>query len=240
MSEIAERLHTVEQEIEQAKVKRKAGQDEAVGLIAVTKNHGVEAMREAIDAGAAIIGENRVQEAAQKKETLSRDVSWHLIGHLQTNKAKQAVRLFDLIHSVDSEHLLTAVNDAAQKIHKVQDILIQVNLAKEDSKFGIYKEDLPILVQKADMMKNVHLTGLMCIAPNYEDVEECRPLFREMREIFDRLKDFPLFSSEMKYLSMGRTSSASARRFSGQGIIEYGKKTAARQSFLTFVFRFYK
>ena len=124
---------------------------------------------------------------------------------MQTNKAKQAVRLFDLIHSVDSEHLLDAVQEAAQKIHKVQDILIQVNLAKEDSKFGIYKEDLPILVQKADMMKNVHLAGLMCIAPNYEDVEECRPLFREMREIFDRLKDFPLFSSEMKYLSMGMT-----------------------------------
>lgn len=205
MSDIAEHFHAVEQEIEAAKVRRRTGGDEPVGLIAVTKNHDVEAMREAIDAGAAIIGENRVQEAAQKKETLGRDVSWHLIGHLQTNKAKQAVRMFDLIHSVDSEHLLDAVNEAAQKIHKVQDILIQVNLAKEDSKFGIYKEDLPILVQKADMMKNVHLMGLMCIAPNYEDVEECRPLFREMREIFDRLKDFPLFSSEMKYLSMGMT-----------------------------------
>jgi hypothetical protein len=205
MSEIAEHFHAVEREIEAAKARRRAGVDEPVGLIAVTKNHGVEAMREAIDAGAAIIGENRVQEAAQKKETLERNVSWHLIGHLQTNKAKQAVRLFDLIHSVDSEHLLAAVNEAAQKIHKVQDILIQVNLAKEDSKFGIYKEDLPILVQKADMMKNVHLMGLMCIAPNYEDVEECRPLFRGMREIFDRLRDFPLFSSEMKYLSMGMT-----------------------------------
>ena len=205
MSETEEHFHAVEQEIEAAKARRSVGKDEPVGLIAVTKNHSIEAMREAIDAGAAIIGENRVQEAAQKKETLERNVSWHLIGHLQTNKAKQAVRLFDLIHSVDSEHLLEAVNEAAQKIHKVQDILIQVNLAKEDSKFGIYKEDLPILVQKADMMKNVHLMGLMCIAPNYEDVEECRPLFRGMREIFDRLRDFPLFSSEMKYLSMGMT-----------------------------------
>lgn len=202
---IAERLHAVEREIEQAKASRRAGKDEPVGLIAVTKNHGVEAMREAIDAGAAVIGENRVQEAAQKREALERSVAWHLIGHLQTNKAKQAVRIFDLIHSVDSEHLLDAVQEAAQKIHKVQDILIQVNLAKEESKFGIYKEDLPILLQKADMMKNVHLTGLMCIAPNYEDVEDCRPLFREMREMFDRLKAFPLFSSEMKYLSMGMT-----------------------------------
>ena len=145
-----------------------------------------------------------------------------MIGHLQTNKAKQAVRLFDLIHSVDSEHLLTAVNDAAQKIHKVQDILIQVNLAQEDSKFGIYKEDLPILVQKADMMKNVHLTGLMCIAPNYEDVEECRPLFREMREIFDRLKDFPLFSSEIKYLSMGMTHDYKIAVEEGANLVRVG------------------
>ena len=222
MSEIAEHFHAVEQEIEAAKARRSAGNDEPVGLIAVTKNHGVEAMREAIDAGAAIIGENRVQEAAQKKETLERNVSWHLIGHLQTNKAKQAVRLFDLIHSVDSEHLLDAVNEAAQKIHKVQDILIQVNLAKEDSKFGIYKEDLPILVQKADMMKNVHLMGLMCIAPNYEDVEECRPLFREMREIIDRLKDFPLFSSEMKYLSMGMTHDYQIAVEEGANLVRVG------------------
>ena len=115
-----------------------------------------------------------------------------------------------------------AVNDAAQKIHKVQDILIQVNLAQEDSKFGIYKEDLPILVQKADMMKNVHLTGLMCIAPNYEDVEECRPLFREMREIFDRLKDFPLFSSEMKYLSMGMTHDYKIAVEEGANLVRVG------------------
>lgn len=219
---IAERLHAVEREIEQAKASRRVGKDEPVGLIAVTKNHGVEAMREAIDAGAAVIGENRVQEAAQKRETLERSVAWHLIGHLQTNKAKQAVRIFDLIHSVDSEHLLDAVQEAAQKIHKVQDILIQVNLAKEESKFGIYKEDLPILLQKADMMKNVHLTGLMCIAPNYEDVEDCRPLFREMREMFDRLKAFPLFSSEMKYLSMGMTHDYKIAVEEGANLVRIG------------------
>ncbi len=223
MSEtIGQKLHEVEQEVERSKANRRAGKEEVVGIIAVTKNHGVEAMREAIDAGAKIIGENRVQEAAQKKETLGRDIPWHLIGHLQTNKAKQAVRLFDLIHSVDSEHLLSAVNEAAQKIHKVQDILIQVNLAQEDSKFGIYKEDLPILIQKADMMKNVHLEGLMCIAPNYEDVEECRPLFREMREIFDRLKEFPLFSSEMKYLSMGMTHDYRIAVEEGANLIRVG------------------
>ncbi len=203
---IEEKLREVERTIEVGRSRReRAGKDEYVQLVAVTKNHDVEAMRAAIDAGVTIIGENRVQEAAKKHETLGRDVSWHLIGHLQTNKVKQAVKLFDLIHSVDSEHLLLAVDDAADRIHKVQDILIQVNLAREDSKFGVFKEDLPFLVQKADMMKHVHLSGLMCIAPDYEDVEACRPLFREMYDLFGKLKLLPLFSSEMKWLSMGMT-----------------------------------
>ena len=146
-----------------------------------------------------------VQEAVQKHEALARNVSWHLIGHLQTNKVKQAVKLFDFIHSVDSEHLLLAVDEAAQKIHKAQDILLQVNLAREESKFGIYKENLPFLLQKADSLPHVRLRGLMCIAPNYEDVERCRPLFREMYDIFEELKALPLKNSEMRWLSMGMT-----------------------------------
>ena len=179
-------------------------------------------MREAIDAGVTVVGENRVQEAVEKHEKLDRDVTWHLIGHLQTNKVKQAVKNFDLIHSVDSEHLLDAVDTAAGKIHKVQNILIQVNLAKEESKFGIYKEDLPFLLQKADQMKHVHLMGLMCIAPNYENVEECRPLFREMREIFDKLQMFPLMNSEMKWLSMGMTHDYQIAIEEGSNLVRIG------------------
>ena len=177
---IAEKLREVEAAVEAARQRRsRAVKEEPVTVVAVTKNHDVAAMREAIDAGATVIGENRVQEAVQKHEALARNVSWHLIGHLQTNKVKQAVKLFDLIHSVDSEHLLLAVDEAAQKIHKEQDILLQINLAREESKFGIYKEDLPFLLQKADSLPHVRLRGLMCIAPNYEDVERCRPLFRD-------------------------------------------------------------
>ena len=155
-------------------------QDAPVKLIAVTKNHGIEEMREAIDAGATDIGENRIQEAIGKYDTLEREVVWHLIGHLQTNKAKQAVRYFDLIHSVDSVHLARAINKEAEKIDKVQDILVQVNLAKEDSKSGIYEEDLRGLLDLVETLPNLRLRGLMCIAPNYEQVEQCRPLFRNM------------------------------------------------------------
>ena len=219
---IPERLKAVQDNIEAAKARRSPDKNPDVLLIAVTKNHDIYAMREAIDAGITDIGENRIQEAKEKFETLDRDVTWHLIGHLQTNKAKQAVKIFDLIHSVDTLHLAEAINSAAANIGKVQKILVQVNLAKEDSKFGIYKEDLPILLQKADMMKNVHLTGLMCIAPNYEDVEDCRPLFREMREIFDRLKEFPLFSSEMKYLSMGMTHDYKIAVEEGANLVRIG------------------
>ena len=188
---IAEKLREVEAAVEAARQRRsRAAKEEPVTVVAVTKNHDVAAMREAIDAGAAVIGENRVQEAVQKHEALARNVSWHL---------------FDLIHSVDSEHLLLAVDEAAQKIHKEQDILLQINLAREESKFGIYKEDLPFLLQKADSLPHVRLRGLMCIAPNYEDVERCRPLFREMYDIFEELKALPLKNSEMRWLSMGMT-----------------------------------
>ena len=220
---IAEHLETVKKNIEESMAKRTGiFKDDPVQLVAVTKNHDVEAMREAIDAGVTIVGENRVQEAVEKHEKLDRDVIWHLIGHLQTNKVKQAVKNFDLIHSVDSEHLLDAVDTAAGKIHKVQNILIQVNLAKEESKFGIYKEDLPFLLQKADQMKHVHLMGLMCIAPNYENVEECRPLFREMREIFDKLQMFPLMNSEMKWLSMGMTHDYRIAIEEGSNLVRIG------------------
>ncbi|WP_462331733.1 YggS family pyridoxal phosphate-dependent enzyme [Schwartzia sp. (in: firmicutes)] len=220
---IAERLETVQKNIEESMAKRTGiFKDDPVQLVAVTKNHDVEAMREAIDAGVTVVGENRVQEAVEKHGKLDRDVTWHLIGHLQTNKVKQAVRNFDLIHSVDSEHLLDAIDAAADKIHKVQDILIQVNLAKEESKFGIYKEDLPFLLQKADRMQHVHLMGLMCIAPNYEDVEECRPLFREMREIFDQLQMLPLMNSEMKWLSMGMTHDYRIAIEEGSNLVRIG------------------
>ena len=220
---IAEHLETVKKNIEESMAKRTGiFKDDPVQLVAVTKNHDVEAMREAIDAGVTVVGENRVQEAVEKHEKLDRDVIWHLIGHLQTNKVKQAVKNFDLIHSVDSEHLLYAVDTAAGKIHKVQNILIQVNLAKEESKFGIYKEDLPFLLQKADQMKHVHLMGLMCIAPNYENVEECRPLFREMREIFDKLQMFPLMNSEMKWLSMGMTHDYQIAIEEGSNLVRIG------------------
>ena len=219
MTTIADNFQRVLFEIELARSKKNFATDEPVTLIAVTKNHSVELMQEVIDAGAKNIGENRIQEAAEKFQTLEREVTKHLIGHLQTNKVKSAVQLFDLIQSVDSEHLATAIDKAANSIGKVQDILIQVNLAKEESKSGIYGENLQELISKVDALKNVKLRGLMMIAPNYSDVEKCRPLFRQMRKIFDEVKTW---RKDFDFLSMGMTHDFKIAVEEGANIVRVG------------------
>lgn len=193
--------------------------DKKIILVAVTKNHGVEVMREALDAGATDIGENRVQEAAEKFQMLDRPVTRHLIGHLQTNKVKTAVKLFDVIHSVDSEHLAAALNKAANLIGKIQDVLIQVNLAREIQKSGVLLEDLGALIKFVDSAKNLRLRGLMMIAPNFSDVEECRPLFKKMRELFDELKTS---RENFDLLSMGMTHDYKIAVEEGANVVRIG------------------
>lgn len=214
MSVVKENLKTVLEEIENH------GKGERVTLVAVTKNHGAETVREAVDCGITDIGENRVQEAAEKFQALNLDgVIKHLIGHLQTNKAKQAVKIFDLIHSVDSENLASAINKSAASIGKLQDVLIQVNLAKENTKFGVYKENLSALIETVDTLENLRLRGLMMIAPNYADVEMCRPLFREMRKIFDEMKRT---RKNFDLLSMGMTHDYKIAVEEGANVVRVG------------------
>ena len=193
--------------------------DDKIILVAVTKNHGVDVMREAIDAGATDIGENRVQEAAEKFPVLDRNVTRHLIGHLQTNKVKPAVKLFDVIESVDSIHLATALDKAAASIGKVQDILIQVNAAREPQKSGVLLEDLNALIEFVDAAKNLRLRGLMMIAPNLPDVEDCRPLFRQMRTLFDDLRPA---RTAFDFLSMGMTHDYKIAVEEGANVVRVG------------------
>lgn len=219
MASVKENLNLVREEIQKFR-RRSTFADEPVKLVAVTKNHGVDLMREAIDAGVNDVGENRVQEAAEKFSILERDgVTKHLIGHLQTNKAKQAVKLFDLIHSVDSANLAVAIDKAASSIEKVQDILIQVNLANEDTKFGVSEENLHGLIENVDALKNLRLRGLMLIAPNYSDVEQCRPLFRRMKKIFDELAST---RQDFNFLSMGMTHDYKIAVEEGANIVRIG------------------
>ncbi len=220
---IAERLHMVQAEIEEARQNRTiADKDASVQLVAVTKNHDIYAMREAIDAGADVVGENRIQEAKEKYKTLDRDVTWHLIGHLQTNKAKDAVKIFDLIHSVDSLHLAQEINKCAEKQEKVQEILLQINLAKEESKSGVYEENLQEVLSQIAELQNIRLRGLMCIAPNYDDIEKTRPLFRRMYEIFQDVKEIPEFAANIKYLSMGMSHDYKIAVEEGSNMVRVG------------------
>ena len=220
---ICERLRAVRAEIAQARARRTHVPVEApVELIAVTKNHPVEAMRTAIDSGVMNIGENRIQEALDKAETLEREAKWHLIGHLQTNKAKHAVRQFDLIHSVDSEHLAAEIDKAAEKFGKVQNILVQVNLAREASKSGVYREDLDPLLRAVSGLPHLRLQGFMCIAPNYDNEEKCRPLFREMYELFQEAKEKEPPKAEIRYLSMGMTHDYTVAVEEGANLVRVG------------------
>lgn len=200
----------------------RVGRTDAITLVAVTKNHPVEYMQEAAADGITDVGENRVQEAMQKLEAFpDNQLTWHLIGHLQTNKAKHAVEHFDLIHSIDSEHLLRAVDKEAGKIGKVQDILLQVNVAREESKFGMDVEEFPAMCELAKSLDHVRVKGLMCIAPNFEQVEDVRPIFRIAHALYEDMKPkFP--AGQIEDLSMGMTHDFEIAIEEGANIVRVG------------------
>jgi len=166
-------------------------------LIAVTKLHSADEINEAIEAGITDIGENKVQEILNKYDSV-KPVRWHLIGHLQTNKVKYIIDKVDLIHSVDSFHLAKEIEKRAGNADKTMDILVQVNSAEEESKFGVGVEDAESLIKEIqDNCPHINIKGLMCIAPLDENPEEARPFFRAVKDIFDRHQDFTVLSMGM-------------------------------------------
>lgn len=177
---------------------------DVVKLIAVTKNHPVQALEAVKALGVVDIGENRVQEARQKKEAMPDGLCWHLLGHLQTNKVKQAVSTFDIIESADSEKVLTAINNAAQQQEKVQDVLLQLNIACELQKNGFSQEAYEQLLPILKTFENIRVRGLMVIAQRCDDAEETRPVFRKGYLEFVRLREY-LSSEAVDTLSMGMT-----------------------------------
>jgi pyridoxal phosphate enzyme (YggS family) len=187
-----------------ASAAKRAGRDpSSVRLVVVTKTIDRGRIAEAVAAGAAILGENRVQEAKEKIEALGKMASWHLIGHLQTNKAKYAVKLFDLIHSVDNLELAAEIDRQAAKIGKVQDILIEVNIAGEASKAGMAVKGAPSLVREAARLKNLSIRGLMTMPPYSENPEESRPYFTVLQELAETIAKESIPNVSMQELSMG-------------------------------------
>ena len=177
-----------------------------IRLVAVSKTIPADRVAAAVGAGIGILGENYIQEARDKIEALAHlEVAWHFIGHLQRNKAKYAVRLFDLIHSVDSIRLAREIDKQAAKLGRQQAILIQVNTGKEATKSGVYAEDALALAREAARMEHIEVQGLMTLPPYFNAPEKVRPYFRALRELRARIVDAAIPGLSMAELSMGMT-----------------------------------
>ena len=185
---LAEKFSDVKNQIKAAAEKAGRNADE-IKLVAVSKTHPVEILLEAIEAGANILGENKVQEAESKIEEIGREkAEWHLIGHLQKNKARKAVKLFDWIHTLDSIELAERLERICQEEKRTDlNVLIQVDLANEETKSGVAENDLPELIEYLKSCECLKLRGLMIIPPYFEDAEKTRPFFKRLREIRDKL-----------------------------------------------------
>ena len=189
-----------------------------VNIVAVSKKKSVEKIKQAIKSGVNIIGENKIQEAYNKYNQLKNyfeenNIKFHFIGHLQSNKVKKAVEMFDLIQTVDSIKLTDEINKRAKEIDKVQDILVQVNIGKEPQKFGIIPENTLDFLGKIKQFKNINVKGLMCIHPRGED---SKPYFKEMKKIFDM--------TNFEILSMGMSSDFQIAIDEGSNMIRIGTK----------------
>lgn len=201
---IKENLSIVEQNI-QAACKRAGRQREEVTLIAVSKTKPIDMIQEVMAEGILDFGENKVQELTSKYEILPKDLRWHLIGHLQTNKVKYIIDKTVLIHSVDSYKLAEQINKEASKKGIICDILIEVNIAEEETKFGVTSENTCPLILEISKLKNLHVRGLMTIAPFVDIPEKNREHFRKLRQLNIDIKMKNIDNVTMDVLSMGMT-----------------------------------
>lgn len=202
---ISDQLQKVRENIRKA-CEKSGRNPEEVTLIAVSKTKPVSMIQEAISAGQKVFGENKVQELCSKTEQLPSDLSWHLIGHLQRNKVKYICDKAALIHSVDSLRLAETIQQEGQKIGRVVPVLIEVNVAGEDTKFGVSVEETLPLIQEISKLPNVSIRGLMTIAPYVEDPEENRHIFRELKQLSVDIREKNMNNVYMDILSMGMTN----------------------------------
>lgn len=202
---IGENLAKVEEKIAQAC--ERSGRDRRdVTLIAVSKTKPMEMIEEAMECGKREFGENKAQEMKEKCDALPKDIKWHFIGHLQTNKVKYVVGRAFLIHSVDSYHLAEAIEAESAKKNVISHILVEVNVAEEESKFGLKTEETLELVKKIAQLSHIRIEGLMTIAPFVENPEENRGVFRKLRELSVDIGKKNIDNVSMSVLSMGMTN----------------------------------
>jgi pyridoxal phosphate enzyme (YggS family) len=197
---------------------------EGVLLVAAAKTREPREILEAVEAGIKIIGENYVQEAEKACREIGGRAEWHFIGHLQKNKVKKAVEIFDMIETVDSEEIASEIDKRCAQGGKTMPVLIEINSGRETGKAGIYPENAEGLIREISALRNIRVTGLMTMGPQVEKPEDARPCFAETKKVFDRIKELNIPNVEMKYLSMGMTSSYRIALEEGANIIRIGSK----------------
>ena len=218
---VAENYRYVLKKVEEACAR--SGRDpKDVTLIAVSKTKPIEMIEEAMEAGARVFGENKVQELCDKYEQLPKDLHWHLIGHLQRNKVKYIVDKAELIHSVDSLKLAEEISKEALKKNVEVNILIEVNVAEEESKFGVSVEETPVLVEEIAKLPEIHIQGLMTIAPYTTDPEENRPVFRTLKKLAVDIKKKNIDNVCMDVLSIGMTGDYQVAVEEGATLVRVG------------------
>ncbi len=206
-----------------------AGRDPAtVRLVAVSKRHPAAAVAALHAVGQTVFGENYVQEARAKMAALPPSIAWHLVGHLQTNKVRQAVGAFAVIHTVDSVRLAHALQEEARRQDCVQSILVQVNLAREEQKSGVLEEDLPVLVETVLAAPNLAWQGLMLMPPFFDDPQRARPYFARLRQLRDHLE--ARWGVRLPELSMGMSGDFAAAIAEGATLVRIGTRIFGERS----------
>lgn len=221
MSYLKQNIQQIKKRIEAA-AERSGRNPEDIYLIAVTKNFSAELIQEAVDNGIVFLGENRVQEAKSKVDLVKGNIEWHLIGHLQRNKVKTAIDIFTMIQSLDSWRLAEEIQKRAQQADKVIDVLVQVNIGSEETKYGVDPDDTEVFIEKVATLPNLKVRGLMAIAPFKENPEDVRAYFRHLREIFQSIKEKSIENVSMEYLSMGMSNDFEVAIEEGANMVRIG------------------
>lgn len=218
---IKNNLTTVKKRIENA-ARRSGRKSDEITLVAVTKNQCIEDMNSLIDLGITDIAENRSQEISTKYKAIRKKVDWHFIGHLQRNKVKYMIPFVYLIQSVDSSTLAIEIDRRAREHNKVQDVLLEVNVSGEQTKYGFHPDEMELLIDEVASLNNVCVKGLMTIAPFTKETESLRKHFAKLKEIFDNLSNKQGLHVEMKYLSMGMTNDFEIAIEEGSNMVRIG------------------
>lgn len=225
---IAENIAEIQQHVAEAR-KKSPDPNQPVTLVAVTKTRTPEQLNEVLATGQSILGENRVQELLDKYDAVNPGATWHIIGHLQSNKVKYITDKVALVHSLESKSLAEELNRRMTALGHPMDCLVQVNIADEESKFGLAKDEVMPFLEMVSQMPGIHVRGLMNIAPFFEDTEQVRPIFREMYQLFQEIKAKQIPNIDMEILSMGMSHDYQVAVEEGANMIRVGRGVFAEK-----------